>query len=134
MAREEMEELLAAIRGEMAAQEGRILGSIHGEMAAQEGRILATIRGEIAAVRGEIAALEERLTSKFYQHVDGVAATLEESIRDSQTEVLRAVMSVQEANNMRFGNLEATDASVLARMAVMERRLLEIEKRLGGVA
>ena len=91
--------------------------------------IIAAMR---AAIQSEMAAQEERLLAKFHQHVDNMSATLEESIRDRQTEVLRAVMSAQESNTARLGLVEAADASVLHRMATMERRLLEIEKRLGG--
>ena len=48
------------------------------------------------AIRAEMAAQEDRLLSKFHQHVDHVAASLEESIRDGQTEVLKAVFTAQE--------------------------------------
>jgi hypothetical protein len=66
--------------------------------------------------------VEVRLTKRM----DDFAASLEEQIRDSQTEVLRAMLTTQEANLLRFKDFE----TLRERMAVLERRLLEIEVRL----
>lgn len=112
MTREETEELIAAMTG-----------AIRAEMTAQEDR-----------QRAAMLVAEDRLLSKFHQHVDEAWAGMKEFARDLQTEVLKAVLTTQEGNVARLGGLEAADAAVLARMAAMERRLLEIEKRLGGVA
>jgi len=55
---------------------------------------------------------------------------VQELVRDSQTEILKAFLPHQESTSLRFRHLEATNGSVMDRMAVLERRLQEIEKRL----
>jgi vacuolar-type H+-ATPase subunit H len=58
----------------------------------------------------------------------------QELVRDAQTEILKAFLPYQETQNVRFQALEInlgnTTANVTARMAILERRLAEIEKRL----
>ena len=79
------------------------------------------------------ASLETRLSKRMDDMaatMDNMAASLEQSIRDAQTEVLKAVYSTQEGNITR---LNALETSLPQRMAIVERRLLEIEKKLGGV-
>jgi hypothetical protein len=80
-----------------------------------------------AAQRADIL---ERLAAQKQEILDGV----QEQIRDSQTEILKAFLPFQEASNLRLRlvetNLSNTDAVLTARMAVLERRLQEIEKKL----
>jgi hypothetical protein len=58
----------------------------------------------------------------------------QELVRDAQTEILKAFLPYQETQSVRFQALEIslgnTTANVTARMAILERRLAEIEKRL----
>ena len=76
-----------------------------------------------ADVTADMAAFKQEI-------LDGV----QEQIRDSQTEILKAFLPYQESNNLRLRvvetNLSNTDAVLTARMAVLERRLQEIEKKL----
>jgi hypothetical protein len=58
-----------------------------------------------AAVRAEMVALEERLSTKVYQHMDHMAASLEETARDLQTEILKTVLTTQEGNVARLGGV-----------------------------
>jgi|GEM_PF-2109493 uncharacterized protein Yka (UPF0111/DUF47 family) len=84
--------------------------------AAQKADTRAEMLGLFAAQKQEI--------------LDGV----QEQIRDSQTEILKAFLPYQESTNLRLRvvetNLSNTDAVLTARMAVLERRLQEIEKKL----
>jgi hypothetical protein len=67
-----------------------------------------------------LAAMEERLT---------------ERMRDMQTELLRGFAAFSEGQTIRVRKVEADqsnlDAALSGRVAVVEKRLLEIELRLG---
>ena len=80
---------------------------------------VAAVAKDVAAVRRDLAASEERLS---------------EQIRDMQTELLKAFLPWQRDVKIQFRELEVnTGNSVQAikeRMNILERRLLEIEKRL----
>ena len=85
------------------------------------------------AVDQRFDRLEHRLKEEFHEievkltkRMDDFAASLEEEIRDSQTDVLKAMVTTQEANLARFKGFE----TLRERMAILERRLLEIEVRL----
>jgi hypothetical protein len=77
------------------------------------------LKQDIAEVKHDMAGMENRLS---------------ERIRDSQTEILKAFLPYQESQNLRLRTLEAklsnTDTGITERMAILERRLAEIEKRL----
>ncbi|HEV2135850.1 MAG TPA: hypothetical protein VGR47_16550 [Terracidiphilus sp.] len=72
-------------------------------------------KGDIADLRSEMQELRENL---------------QESIRDSQTEVLRAIYGFTESLQQRFQDMDQTEASLKKRMTIIEGRLLEVEKRL----
>jgi hypothetical protein len=77
---------------------------------------------------GKFAALDE----KFVDTED----RLVEKMRDMQTVLLRAFAAFTEAQAIRLRKVEADqsnlDAALSGRIAVLEKRLLEIELRLGG--
>jgi F0F1-type ATP synthase membrane subunit b/b' len=104
------------------------------------------LRQELQEVKQELKqdlreanqALEERLSQRIdnakqdlraelLQRMDEHAASLEESIRDSQTEMLKAFLPYQEAQRVRINILES---GLTERMNIMEHRLFEIEKKL----
>ncbi len=72
------------------------------------------------ATKQDLAAMEERLIEKM---------------RDMQTELLRGFAAFSESQTLRLRKVEADqsnlDASLSGRVNVLERRLLEIELRLG---
>jgi hypothetical protein len=81
--------------------------------------------------------MDQRHTAKIdaaqvstFQRMDEMAATLEEGYRDTQTEVLKAVYSMGARVEARVGAQEALVSSIQQRQALVEARLLEIEKRL----
>jgi hypothetical protein len=71
-----------------------------------------------------LTALEERLTDR-----------LTEAMRDMQSELLRGFAAFSEAQTIRLRKVEADqsnlDVALSGRVAVLEKRLLEIELRLG---
>ncbi|HXK07676.1 MAG TPA: hypothetical protein VMS37_35110 [Verrucomicrobiae bacterium] len=87
--------------------------------------------GDSPVTRAELQAELKQLKIELKREIlDGV----QEVVRDSQTEILKAFLPFQEATNIRFRALEAkvsnTDVGITERMAILERRLQEIEKRL----
>jgi hypothetical protein len=98
-------------------------------------------------LRQELRALEERLDARFGQvdahfgQVDARFGQMEdrfgqmedrlvEQMRDMQTEIIRALVDVQQNNENRLGHLEKTDAAVLERLAHVEKQLLEVRIKL----
>ena len=68
--------------------------------------------------------------ASMFQRMDEMAATLEEGYRDTQTEVLKAVYSMGTRLEARVGVQEVIVTGIQQRQALVEARLLEIEKRL----
>jgi hypothetical protein len=87
-----------------------------------------------AAQKFDTKALEAELKADMATLKQEILDGVQERIRDSQTEILKAFLPFQESSNLRLRlvetNLSNTDAVLTARMAVLERRLQEIEKRL----
>jgi len=81
-------------------------------------------------LRAEMLQRMDALRVEMLQRMDEHAASLEESIRDSQTEMLKAFISYQEGQQIRMRGFESKDVEITERMAVLERRLQEIERRL----
>ena len=69
--------------------------------------------------------LAQALTQQKQEILDGV----QELVRDVQTEILKAFLPHAENTSLRIRLIEATDTGFSERMAIMERRLLEIEKK-----
>jgi hypothetical protein len=90
--------------------------------------------------------LKEELKQELSQELSGdlsrqLASTkrelvdhIQETVRDAQTEILKAFRPFQEGSDLRIRAVEVkltnTDVALTERMHVMERRLWEIEKRL----
>ena len=67
------------------------------------------------ATKGDLLDLEERLT---------------ESVRDIQTELLKAFYGFTQTVQARFQEQDQTEISLKRRISTIEDRILEIEKRL----
>jgi hypothetical protein len=81
---------------------------------------------------GAMSALETRFT----EAMGALEARLVEAMRDMQTELLRGFEAFAASQTIRLRKVEADqsnlDAALSARVDVLERRLLQIEQRLGG--
>lgn len=53
-----------------------------------------------------------------------------EVMRDTETKLLRAFYNFAESNQKRLSEVERTDLGILDRLATIERRVTEVEKRL----
>ena len=79
-----------------------------------------------AATKGDLIELEAKFDGKLSQLKDDLV----EAIRDSQTEVLRAFYGFSQTVLDRFKEQDQTEAGLKRRMATIESRIFEIEKRL----
>jgi len=133
-----IEQRLGGIEQRIGGLEQRIggleqrIGGLEQRIGGLEQRIDG-LEQRVDGLEQRVDGLERRLTEglheievKLTKRMDDFAASLEEQIRDSQTEVLKAMLTTQEANLLRFKDFE----TLRERMAVLERRLLEIEVRL----
>jgi hypothetical protein len=62
--------------------------------------------------------------------IEDIRAELVKTMRDSQTELLKAFYNVTESNHQRVNQLEGNQAALLKRIGVLEDRLLELERRI----
>jgi hypothetical protein len=92
---------------------------------------------QFAAVDRRFAEMDRRFTEQIdaaktsmFQRMDEIAAALEKSRRDTQTEVLKAVYATGERLQTRMGAQDAMMTAIQQRQALVEARRLEIEKRL----
>lgn len=78
--------------------------------------------------------MDERF-AQFDERFVELEDRLVEKMRDMQTELLRGFAAFTEAQTIRLRKVEADqsnlDAALSGRVAVLEKRLLEIELRLG---
>lgn len=105
--------------------------------------------GDLPATRADVRALDEKMERRLQRLEEAIkesqvevlkqaqAEMLEatqEMVRDAQTELLRGYTSFAESQEIRMRKMTADisniDASTNLRVLVLERRLLEIEKRL----
>ena len=75
--------------------------------------------GHEPATKADLAALEQRLTE-----------SLTEAIRNNETHILKAFYGFTESVQARFKAADDTEANLKKRLAVVEERLMEVEKRL----
>jgi adenosine/AMP kinase len=91
---------------------------------------LAALRVDLTA---DLAAVEARLNERIEilrGEVQHSFDDLKETMRDTQTELLKSFYTFAESNNKRLTAVEGNDAVIQSRLATIEDRLLEVEKRL----
>jgi hypothetical protein len=83
-----------------------------------------------------LAAMEERLTTTAREAPAAMEVRLMEAMRDMQTELLRGMASHSGAVTLRLRKVETDQSNLGAelsgRVEILEKRLGEIEQRLGG--
>ncbi len=86
-------------------------------------------------LKQHLEAMEARMESRFDERMGKLEERLTEKMRDMQTELLRGFAAFSEVQTIRLRKVEADqsnlDAALSGRVNVLERRLLEIELRLG---
>jgi hypothetical protein len=71
------------------------------------------------ATKADLNRLERRITE-----------AIAESIHDSETRLLKAFYTFAESNQQRLSQVEGNTTAVIARLATLESRIIEVEKRL----
>jgi Mg2+ and Co2+ transporter CorA len=71
------------------------------------------------ATKGDLADQETRIVDR-----------LTEAIRDAQTEVLKAFYGFAESNRQRLAQPEGNQGAIIARIGVLEDRMLELERKI----
>lgn len=86
-------------------------------------------------LKQHLEAMESQLSTHFDKRLGKLEERLTEKMRDMQTELLRGFAAFSEGQTIRVRKVEADqsnlDAALSGRVNVLERRLLEIELRLG---
>jgi hypothetical protein len=78
------------------------------------------------AMGSDIQGSFDQLRSEMRRHHEGVRA----AIHSRESKLLRALYSFAESNEQRLAHAEATTSAMIVRLATLETRLLEVEKRL----
>ena len=71
------------------------------------------------ATKTDLNALEQRITEAF-----------QEAIHDAETKLLKAFYEYAESNRLRLVTIETEGTNLAKRLAIVEDKLLHIEKRL----
>ncbi|SPF53333.1 hypothetical protein SBA4_5580003 [Candidatus Sulfopaludibacter sp. SbA4] len=90
-------------------------------------------RTRLDALDAKVDALDAKIDGvqiRLMQRLDEMAASLEEGYRDTQTELLKAIYTLGQTIQARVDTQEAAITGLQRRQALLEARLLEIEKRL----
>ncbi len=96
----------------------------------EDNRNAPVTRGDL---EGEITGLEARLNERYdilrsemqHLHQDVV-----ERLGDTETRLLKAFYNFGQSNNKRITEVEGNEAALRSRLATIEDRLLEVERRL----
>jgi hypothetical protein len=84
---------------------------------------------EQPATKQDLAGLEQRMDARFSE-VGARFDELKESILDVETRILTAIYGSTETMSLRQDGAAKKAAEFEDRLMVMERRVLEVEKRL----
>ena len=85
------------------------------------------------AAKADLAVLEQKIDQKIEMlrgEVHDGYDDLKETLRDSETKLLKAFYSFAETNPQRLTATERESAALRDRLATVESRLTEVEKRL----
>ena len=89
------------------------------------------------ATKGDLQELATQLRTEFQQGVTQLRSEfqhgfddLKEAMRDNQTEMLKAFYSFIQSNQERFKAAEDAESALKKRLAVLEDRMIEVERRL----
>ncbi len=82
------------------------------------------------ATKGDLTDLRTELKNEIANQLASQKDEVIEAIRDSQTEVLKAFYGFSQTIQDRFKEGDDSEAAIKRRMATLESRVLEVEKRL----
>ena len=89
--------------------------------------------GHEPATKADLKAVEEKLEEKIEMlrsEMNHGYADLKETLRDNETKLLAAFYSFAESNQKRVAEIETESAAIKSRLATIEDRLLQVERRV----
>lgn len=105
-----------AINGDYASKSD--LNALRNDMNAG----LNALRGNMNVLREDLNGLRGNMTAQRDE--------LKEAIHDSETRLLKAFFDYAESNRLRLVSLETSTNSVTHRLDIVEKKVMDIEKRL----
>jgi DNA anti-recombination protein RmuC len=87
---------------------------------------IGQLRTDVEQLRSETKQGMEQQRAEFHHEFD----ELRETMRDGQTEILRAFYGYAQTTDVKLKEAETSDSGLRQRLTVVEERLLEVEKRL----
>ena len=118
----DLQELSGQFRSELHHSAEQLRSELHDSTE----QLRSELQHSTEQLRSEFHDSTEQLRSEFHHSFD----ELKENLRDTQTELLKAFYSFAESNQKRQYQVENNVESVMSRLATLETRLLQVEKRL----
>jgi Skp family chaperone for outer membrane proteins len=109
---------LAELRTEFKAD----MAELRTEFKADMAELRSEFKADVAALKQDI----EQSRAEFNHGFDD----LKETMRDAQTEILKAFYGYTQTADARFKESDGSIVALKQRLSVVEERLLEVEKRL----
>ena len=97
-----------------------------GDLKNETAGFIADLKNEMTKLVAEANERHEMLRSEMHHQFH----ELTETMRDSQTELLKAFYGYTSTTDVKFKDTDGSVASIRERMTVIERRVLEIEKKI----
>jgi predicted nucleic acid-binding Zn-ribbon protein len=101
---------------------------------------ITAVKADITAVKADITAVKQdigQLRSEVKQDIEQLRSEvnhgyndLVERMADAETRLLKAFYDFAQSNHQRVTLLEGNEAGIRSRLATLEDRLLQVEKRL----
>lgn len=102
------------------------IGELRTELKQDVGELRAELKQDIGELRTELRQTAEQLHSEFQHGFDD----LKETVRDLQTELLKAFYSFAQSTDAKLKDTENSDIALRQRLTAVEFRVTEIEKRM----
>jgi len=91
---------------------------------------IADLRSELKADIAQLRAEAKENTAQLRSEISHGYNDIVERIHDAQTELLKAFYGYAQGNNKRVAELEGNEGAFRSRLATIEDRILEVERRL----
>jgi hypothetical protein len=118
-----------ATKGDLAGFRAELKQDVAGlraELRQDVAGLRAELKQDVAGLRAELRQDVEQSRSEFNHGFDD----LRETLRDVQTELLKAFYSFAQSTEVKLKDSEVADFMLRQRLTVAESRITEIEKRL----
>jgi hypothetical protein len=87
--------------------------------------------GEVEGrLRAEMGELEGRLETRLRAEIKSSEEHVIETMRDIQTELLKAFYGFTESNRQRVAQLEGNQGAIITRIGVLEDRMTDLERKV----